>query len=73
MQTVGRLVGVVGAGRVTDEVAAIGAGCAVALGGIEVVQVARGRIRPTYLLDAIVEAGFVARIVKGRRQRPRPG
>jgi hypothetical protein len=68
VETVGLLVAAIGAGlaagaardRVTPELALIGAGAAAALGGIDVVYVARGRIRPTYLADAAVEAALLA-------------
>jgi hypothetical protein len=68
VQTVGGIVTAVGAGitsaalrdRATPEIVAIAAGSAGALAAIDVVHVARGRIAPTYLLDAVVEIGFVA-------------
>ena len=68
VQTVGALVTVAGAGLVsasrsgrdTPEIIGMAAGCAVALGGIEAVYVARGRISPVYLLDAALQAGALA-------------
>ena len=68
VQTVGALVTVAGAGLVsagrsgrdTPEIAGMAAGCAVALGAIETVYVARGRISPVYLLDAVLQAGILA-------------
>lgn len=68
VQTVGGLVGVLGAGmlsaasrrRVTPEVAGIAAGSALVLAAIDTWYVARGRIAPVYLADAVVEVGLVA-------------
>jgi hypothetical protein len=76
VETVGLLVTCVGGGllgaalrgRVTPEIEGIAAGCAVSLGAIEVVYVARGRIRPTYLLDAVVQAGLLGWGVAARRR-----
>jgi hypothetical protein len=72
VQTVGALVTVVGAGtassalrgRPTPEVVGIAAGSAVALAGIDVVHVGRGRIAPTYLLDAVVELGLAGWVLR---------
>jgi hypothetical protein len=77
VQTVGGIVTAVGAGvasaalrdRVTPEVLAIAAGSAASLAAIDVVHVARGRIAPTYLLDAVIEIGFVAAQVHARISR----
>jgi hypothetical protein len=77
VQTVGLLVTTVGAGvlsavardRVTPELAGIAAGSAASLAAIDVVHVARGRIAPTYLLDAAVEAAFLAAVARGVRKR----
>ena len=63
VKTVGALVTVIGgvlvaAGsqrRVTPEIASLAGGSAVALASIDAVYVAKGRISPIYLLDAIVE------------------
>jgi hypothetical protein len=68
VQTVGLLVTAIGAGlgagaardRVTPELALVGAGSAAALGAMDVVHVARRRIRATYLADAAVEAALLA-------------
>ncbi len=46
-------------GRITLEVALLGAGSAVALAGIDVVFVARGVIAPVYLIDAAAEGVLV--------------
>ncbi len=78
VETVGALVGVAGSamvsaarrGRVTPEIAGLAAGCAGALATIDIVYVARGRISPTYLLDAVVEVAALtelARHLRGRR------
>ena len=75
VQTVGAIVGVLGAGmlsaaaqdRVTPEVRGVAVGTAAALAAIDTVYVARGRIRVTYLLDAIVEVGLVAALARARR------
>ena len=81
VQTVGAIVGVLGAGmlsaaardRVTPEVTGIAAGAAGALAAIDVVYVARRRIRVTYLLDAAAEVGLVAALLAARRrQRDEP-
>jgi hypothetical protein len=67
VQTVGALVTVIGgsvlsaAGRraETPELLGLAAGSAAALGAIDVVYVARGRIAPSYLVDAAVEAAIL--------------
>jgi hypothetical protein len=77
VQTVGAVVGVIGgclasggaSGRVTPELTGLAAGSAAALAGIDVVYVAKGRIAPTYLVDAAVELGLLA--VLARRLRAR--
>ena len=74
VQTVGGVVTAVGAGiasaalrdRVTPEIRAIALGSAGALAAIDVVHVARGRIAPTYLLDAAVEIGLIAAQLRSR-------
>jgi hypothetical protein len=78
VQTVGALIAVVGltllvaagSGRVTCEVAALGAGAALALGLVDVIFTARDVIPPIYLADAAPEAVFVlwwlAAVVRGR-------
>jgi hypothetical protein len=77
VQTVGALITAVGGGllaaarrdRPPPEVVGIGAGCAMGLATIDVVYVARGRIRPTYLLDAAAEAAFLAGFAHALRER----
>jgi hypothetical protein len=67
VQTVGGLVGAVGAGllgaglnrRATPDVLGIAGGCAATLVAIDVVHVARGRISPVYLLDAVAELALL--------------
>ncbi|MGV9245494.1 hypothetical protein [Streptomyces sp. NPDC003710] len=49
-----------------------GVGTAVTLLAIEVVYVPSGRIRPTYLLDALMQAGWLAAWWRSGRLRPRP-
>jgi hypothetical protein len=74
VQTVGALVTVAGAAmvssaarrRVTPEIVGLSAGCAATLTAIDVIYVARGRIRPTYLLDAAVEVAALAALAAGR-------
>jgi hypothetical protein len=72
VQTVGALLTVtgssllaaVGGRRVTPETVGLGAGCAAALAAIDVVFVARGRISPVYLADAVIEIGALAGLAK---------
>jgi hypothetical protein len=45
--------------RVTSELRLLGAGAAAGLGAIDVVYVARGRISPVYLADAVVELALL--------------
>jgi hypothetical protein len=79
VQTVGGLVGVLGAAllsaglrrRVTPEIAGAAAGSAAVLAAIDVVHVARGRIAPTYLLDAAAELGLVAAMATAVRRSTR--
>ena len=79
VQTVGAIVGVLGAGllsaaardRVTPEVVGVAAGTAGVLAAIDTVYVARGRIRVTYLLDAAAEVGLVAALARARRPSTR--
>lgn len=80
VQTVGLLVTAVGAGlasaaasdRVTEHLAVVGASCAAALGAVEVVYVARGVLRPTYLADAVVEGALLAEWARAWCERGRP-
>jgi hypothetical protein len=68
VHTVGLLVTSLGAGlaiaagrdRVTAELGVIAAGSAASLAAIDVIYVTRGRIRTTYLADALVEALLLA-------------
>src|SRR3954452_15057773 len=74
VQTVGAIVTVVGAAmvsgalsrRVTPELRAVAAGCAAGLAAIDVVYVARGRLRRTYLLDAGLEIASLAALAVSR-------
>jgi hypothetical protein len=74
VQTVGVLVTAVGTGilsgaardRVTPELTTIAAGCAAGLAAIDVVYVARRRIAPTYLADAVVQLALLAGQARGR-------
>jgi hypothetical protein len=53
---IGAVIGVAGARRnVTPETPLLGVGSALGLAGIDIVYVAKGRIRPIYLLDALAE------------------
>jgi hypothetical protein len=66
VKTVGALIAVIGAviglaasrKRVTPEIEALGAGSALALASIDVVYVAKRRIRWVYLLDAVAEGAL---------------
>jgi len=77
VKTVGVQVGVAGGvlalaayrQRVTPEVELLAIGSALGLATIDVVYVSRRRIRPIYLLDALIELGFVAGWVAVRRGR----
>ena len=68
VKTVGALLSVVGLAllgaarqrRVTPELQAVGAGTAAALAAIDVVYVARRRISPVYLVDAVAQSAIVA-------------
>jgi hypothetical protein len=50
------------------EAVTLATGSAVAFAGIDVVYVARGRIAPTYLLDAVAEAGLLAALARSARE-----
>ena len=75
VETVGALVTAVGAGllvaavrdRVTPEIEIIATGCAAGLAAIDVVYVARRRIAPTYLADAVIEIALIAAQIRARR------
>jgi energy-converting hydrogenase Eha subunit E len=77
VKTVGVQIGVVGGvlalaayrQRVTPEVELLAIGSALGLAAIDVVYVSRRRIRPIYLLDALIELGFVAGWAVARRGR----
>lgn len=78
VKTVGALVGVVGAAiglaawrrRITPEIELLAVGSALALAAIDVVYVARRRIRPVYLLDAAMELALIVGWRSGRRALP---
>jgi hypothetical protein len=80
VQTVGALVAVLGGAlglaarhrRVTPELALAAAGSAAALAAIDVVHVARRRIAPIYLADAVAEAGLIALWVAARSRNRQP-
>ena len=68
VQTVGAVVASVGGvlllaarrNRVTPEIAALGVSCAASLTAIDIVYVARRRIAPIYLADALAELMLIA-------------
>jgi hypothetical protein len=76
VETVGALVTVIGGAclfsarrkRVPPEVIAVAAGSAASLAAIDVVYVAKGRIAPTYLVDAAIEVGLVAALAERLRR-----
>ena len=69
---IGAVIGVAGARRnITPETPLLGAGSAAGLAGIDIVYVAKGRILPIYLLDALAElllVGAWARVWNGVRR-----
>ena len=73
VETVGAVVTAVGAallsgarsGRITPELRGLAAGCAVGLAGIDIVYVARRRIAPTYLLDAVAQLAVLSSLLSG--------
>lgn len=79
VKTVGALVTVVGAvlgmagyrRTQTPEIPLLGAGSAAALTAIDIVYVARKRILPIYLLDAVAEIGLIVLWVVGWKSRTR--
>lgn len=81
VKTVGALVTVVGAAvllaararRTTPELALVAGGSALALAVVDVVYVARGRIAPVYLLDALPEVVLAGGWVRALRARPPTG
>jgi hypothetical protein len=56
-------------GSVGAEMKLLGAGSAGALAAIDVVYVARGRISPAYLVDAVLEFGLIGGWLACRRTR----
>ena len=76
VQTVGALVTVVGAGLTasatrgepTREMVGIAAGSAVAFTAIDTVYVAKRRIAPTYLLDAVAQVGLLVALGRAARR-----
>ena len=72
VRTVGALVATTGLGlavaahrgRVAPELALVAAGQAAALAAVDVVYVARRRIRPIYLIDAVAEVALVGAWVR---------
>jgi hypothetical protein len=67
VKTAGVLITAIGAtlavaglrGQATPEVSVLGVGSAAGLAGIDVVYVAKKRISPVYLLDALAELGLI--------------
>lgn len=80
VKTVGALVGVIGGalmaaavrGRQTDEVRALAMGSAAALAAIDVTYVAKRRISPIYLADAVAELVLMAALMQESRRPARP-
>ena len=78
-QTVGAVVGVVGATllvaarkeRVTPEISGLAAGSAAALAALDLVYSGRGRNTHAYILDALAQAGFIAGLAATRATVPR--
>jgi hypothetical protein len=76
LKTVSALIAVVGAAlgsaalreRETEEIVFLAAGSAAALGTIDVVYVARRRISPVYLLDALAQAVVLAGLARERQR-----
>jgi hypothetical protein len=68
VKTVGLLVAAIGSGlalasyrrQLSPEMALVAAGSAAALATVDMVYVAKGRISPVYLIDAVIEAGVLA-------------
>ena len=77
VETVGAIVTAVGAallsgarsGRITPELRGLAAGCAASLAAIDTVYVARRRIAPTYLLDAVAQLAVLAGLRMAVRRR----
>ena len=76
VQTVGAITTVIGGALasaalredLTSEIIALAAGAAGALGTIDTVYASRGRIAPTYLLDAVAQGAFVVGLVAAQRR-----
>ena len=74
VETVGALVTVVGGGllgaarsdRVTPEVTAMAAGCALSFAALDVVYVRQRRIAPSYLGDAAIQAALLGALAVSR-------
>jgi hypothetical protein len=85
VQTVGVMVAATGGAmlsaalrrRPSPEIVGMATGCAVGLAAVDVVYVAKRRISPVYLLDALVQlafaGGFAAPIAQRRREPGRVG
>lgn len=79
VKTVGALVCVIGGVLLasarkpepTEEAAALGIAAPLALAAVEVVYAARGRIRPVYALDAVVQCAIAALWCSGLKRRTR--
>lgn len=77
VKTVGLLISVIGGvlvragwlGRVSSGIAWLAVGSAASLTGVDLVYVAKRRISPVYLLDALVELVLLAGWALGMRQR----
>jgi hypothetical protein len=73
VQTVGALVTAAGGAllsaahqqRITPELLGLAAGSAASLAAIDVVYVAKGRIAPSYLVDAAVQLGLLGALAVG--------
>ena len=80
VETVGALVTVIGGallsgsrpGRSSPELLAVAAGSAAALGAIDVIYVARGRISPRYLLDAAAQLALLGGLAAARGSDSEP-
>ena len=78
VQTVGALAIAIGTSllqasgreRPSPESVTLAAGSAIAFAGIDMVFVAKGRIAPTYLIDAAAELGLLAALVRSAGRPP---
>lgn len=74
LMVIGTVLTVAGFGKRTGpESPLLGAGSAATLAGIDIVYAARGRISRIFLLDALVELGFVVAWAWTSRFRPAEG